>query len=141
MYEGLQMTLLKQIALLESAESMIKMMTQQLRHLDIDVKKITVAHKPTKTSQLKQCYNNSYRYVSAHPGSIYVLGYIIFHGIPIEHAFVQQGNSFYDVTLNPEGNEYFKLVEVSDELLTDYVNSEQHAPDLYSLNRFVGKRK
>lgn len=126
-------------------KEMIGMMTSGLRHLDVDIEMVEVLHKSHSRSEKKQCYNNSYRFVSDHYSQHpkYVLGYVFLHGsIPIEHAWVSVNEHYFDVTLDPGNDDvYVKVVEVPEALLLDYINQQGHAPDLNSLNRFVGARK
>lgn len=124
------------------------MMSSQLRYLDVDIKEVKVGYKPHKKSKQKDCYNNAYRELTDHlsPDSRYVLGYLMHASgdqhIPIEHAFVFDGNSYWDVTLDPRPeDEYISLVELTMGEVMDFVNENGHAPDLYAMNRFNGTKK
>ena len=117
---------------------LLKLMTSNLKGLDIDIKHVVVKAKPHGRSQKKQCYNNSWRYIQDHEG-VYVLGYVFFRGLPIEHAWVRIGKQHYDVTLTPDDDHiYYSVYEVPEEKLNAYVVANGSAPDLYSLSRFKG---
>lgn len=128
---------------MDDAGEIIKMMTGNLHHLDVNVKHVIVKVKSHARSEKKQCYNNSWRYIQDNykEDAQYILGYVIVHGIPIEHAWVKVGGQHFDVTLSDSDATYYEVVEVPQAQLDAYVEKEQHAPDLYSLNRFASKKK
>ena len=119
--------------------SMINMMMQGLRYLkNVDIQEVKVLQKKHKRSEAKQCFNNSYKYIlHTNPNAIYVLGYSFIHGIPIEHAWIKENDTYYDVTLDPQSMQgYIKVLELSFNDVVEYVDSKQYAPSLYDLNRF-----
>mgnify|MGYP003576831144 CR=1 FL=1 len=125
--------------------SIINHMVSNLHYLGTKVEEVKVKYKKHPQSQPKQCFNNAWRHVIDHPGSTYVLGYYMYMGqIPIEHAWVKEGNGYLDVTLDEKkiksSDAYMKVIEVPRELLDEYVNAKQHAPDLFALNRFLGDK-
>lgn len=125
-----------------SPEAIIKMMTSGLKNLDIKIKHVGVEFSLHARARPKECFNNAYKYVADNfdKSPIYILGFIFYRGIPIEHAWVKDGNRHIDVTINTEDNEYFKVVEVPTDLLLAYVGEKMHAPDLQHLNRFAAGR-
>ncbi len=135
---------LKQKVLENVDMSFINMMTQGLRYLtNMDIKQVKVLEKKHKRSEPKQCFNNSYRYILHNNNhAIYVLGYTFIHGIPIEHAWIKENNTYYDVTLDPDTMEgYASVLELTFEEVSKYVDVESCAPSLYDLNRFYGNKK
>lgn len=127
---------------------LVTMMSAQLRYLDVDIKEVVVRHKTHPQSRQKDCYNNSWRELSDHQTdeSRYVLGYLMHLAgsshIPIEHAFIKHGKDYFDVTIDPKpGDEYISLVELVWDDVMAFVDKFGHAPDLYSMNRFMGTRK
>ena len=132
------------------AKDLIAFMTQQIKYLDINVKEVDVKHLAHSVyCEPKQCFNNTYRYMSAEiDGDLdnlsYVLGYVVIYGVPIEHAWVLDNNKheYLDLTLDPaEQERYFSVVELSYERVNMYVDKFGHAPDLYAMNRFMGSIK
>ena len=121
--------------------ALLKVMTSNIKNLDLNIQHVVVKEKPHGRSQKKQCYNNSWRYIQDNlkDKAQYVLGYVFFRGLPIEHAWVRVGKQHYDVTLTPDENHiYYSVYEVPEEKLTAYVVAEGSAPDLYSLSKFKG---
>lgn len=125
--------------LLESP-NLVTVMTQGIKNLALDIKLVKPDYLKMPGAKAKNCFNNAYRYVMAHPESRYILGYALIHGVPIEHAWVRSGDQHIDVTLDPEKMEqYYEVLEVYPNTLLRYVVKNSHAPDLFSLNRFVAK--
>jgi len=122
--------------------SMLNMVLQGIRNLKLDIKEVSVVHQKAPGSIRKDCFNNSFRYWSNHSGCTYVLGYLFYAGIPIEHAWVRDGERYLDVTLDPKKQEtYFAVYEVSDDVLMRYVDAHHSAPSLFDLNRFEHSSK
>jgi hypothetical protein len=124
--------------------SMINMMMQGLRYLkNVNIAEVKVLQKKHKPSIAKQCFINSYRYIlNSNPNAIYVLGYSFIHGIPIEHAWIKENDTYYDVTLDPQTMQgYIKVLELSFADVVEYVDSKQYAPSLYDLNRFYADKQ
>lgn len=129
---------------MDDSKQLLAMMTSGLKNLDVGLKQVVVKHKPHKRSAKKECYNNSWRYIQDHYNekAKYILGYLLYMGVPIEHAWVKVGTEHFDVTLDPKNDdEYWQVCEVPDDLLAQYVDVEGHAPDLYALNRFNAPKK
>ena len=124
------------------ADSIIKMMTQGIRNVNLDIKELNnVKFKKQSGSQKKQCFNNSFKAMTGHPNSKYVLGYVMYKGIPIEHAWIKEGEQYFDVTLDPKQQDGYVSVYESDfDSISEYVDKYQSAPSLYDLNRFFGKK-
>lgn len=124
------------------ADGIIKMMTQGIRHLNLDIKELhNVKFKKRPGSQPKQCFNNAFKSLSASENSKYVLGYILFKGIPIEHAWIKEGNEYFDVTLDPSKQDsYISVYEAPYDEVFEYVDKYHSAPSLYDLNRFFSKK-
>lgn len=119
--------------------SMVKMMTQGIRHINLDPKEVEVAHRKLAGAQKKQCFNNAFKALHG-PNTKYVLGYVFFHNIPIEHAWIKDGDEYFDVTLNPKDQQgYVSVIEFSLDEIMPYVNKFHSAPSLYDINRFLGK--
>jgi hypothetical protein len=116
--------------------SLVKMMTQGLRYLTLDPEPVEVEFRKTKSSRKKDCYNNTFRAMGG--TGAYVLGFVFFHGIPIEHAWLKEGGKYFDPTLDPKDQQgYVKVLEVPHDQLMAYVEKNGHSPSLYDLNRFV----
>lgn len=122
--------------------SLVKMMTQQLRFLEIDLKEVNVEYRKSAMSRKKECFNNSFKALSGHPDSLYVLGYVFLHNIPIEHAWIKEGDRYFDVTLDPEKQHgYVSVVEIPFDKVMEYIDKHSSAPSLYDLNRFYGMKR
>lgn len=123
------------------AMSLIKMMTQSISNVKLDPKVVDVAKKQTAGTQKKQCFNNSFKSVLSDTDRMYVLGYVFFHGIPIEHAWIKENGKYFDVTLDPKGqDEYVSIAEFSFTEVSEYVDKFGSAPSLYDMNRFIGNK-
>jgi hypothetical protein len=125
-----------------NADMLIDLVTRHVRTLKLSKKLLSnVQHYSHKSSKPKQCYNNAFRMISRiHDGQEvkYVLGVILFHGIPMEHAWVKHGEKYFDPTLDPKGNDaYYSMHELPVDGLMAYVEENGSAPDLHDLDRFV----
>jgi hypothetical protein len=129
--------------LFESSElSVVKMVTQGIRHVVLNPKNVDVEFKKISGAQKKQCFNNAFKSLSVHPDSKYVLGYVFLHNIPIEHAWIKEGDKYFDVTLDPTKHEgYISVAEFSFDEVMEYVDKHSSAPSLYDINRFLGNKK
>lgn len=106
--------------------------------LNFKIKKVEVEYKPFSLSEIKQCFTNAYRYVSRNPDATYVLGYYLMFGtIPIEHVFVKQNGKYLDVTIDSddERDEYYSVVELSDQEMHKLAANNGTTPDLYQYAR------
>lgn len=81
----------------------------------------------------KRCFENAYHYASSTPGAIYVLGQYVIHGIPVEHAWVKDGDRYLDVTLKERkpNDRFFVLFELDELALFSAVLRCGIAPNLY----------
>ena len=127
----------------KESTNLINMLTSRLSHLEVNIKEIPVSSIPYSRSIKKECFNNCYRYLmdTYQSGSTYILGYVLIHGVPIEHAWVKTADGYYDVTLSQPNLVYIAVTEVSLDLLTHFVSEKGHSPDLCELNRFQGRKK
>jgi hypothetical protein len=120
----------------------VTMLSQNLKNLPVDIKEVTVKKKAFAQSAPKQCFNNSFSYIlnNESTNSLYVLGYVFIHNIPIEHCFIKQHNEYYDVTLDPKKQDgYVSVAEIPFDSVMRFVNEHEFAPSLYDLNRFIGQ--
>lgn len=75
--------------------------------------------------QIKQCYQNSVDVVLLNENVKYCEGFVLFMGIPIEHAWNKIDDKYFDVTSDfalkdrggLKGEEYLSIVELSKEEL------------------------
>lgn len=122
--------------------ALVRMVTQGIRHIELDVKEVNVKFKKMVGAQKKQCFNNAFKALSGHPESKYVLGYVFLHNVPIEHAWIKEGDTYYDVTLDPaKQHGYVSVSEFSLDDIMPYVDKHGHSPSLYDINRFNANRK
>lgn len=122
--------------------SMVKMVTQGIKHVKTEPKEVEVKFKKIAGAQKKQCFNNAFKTLSGHPDYKYVLGYVFLHNIPIEHAWIKEGDTYFDVTLDPTKNQaYVSVSEFSLNDIMPYVDKHGHSPSLYDINRFNANRK
>lgn len=107
----------------DSGLATIKMICGMYHQLTsiLDPEIINVSGKSYKKSSPKACFANSEQYVDNHD-SIYVLGFLLFQGIPIEHAWIREGSEYYDVTLGGTSDTevYVKCIEISSSDLASY---------------------
>jgi hypothetical protein len=101
---------------------------------------VQVTSKKWKKSVMKECFNNSYRYILLNDDvteSKYVLGYVLVHGIPLEHAWVHTAEGHVDVTLETAGHitGYIKVTELPFKEVCKFVNKHKFAPSLYDVVR------
>jgi hypothetical protein len=120
--------------------SVINLMVRQLRFIEPKLVEVTAEYRKIAGAKKKECYNNSFRALGAN--DTYVLGYVLFHGVPIEHAWIKdQSGKHFDVTLiDAKDLAYVSVFEVPQDLLHEYVSKNQHAPSLYDINRFVANK-
>jgi hypothetical protein len=119
---------------------LITLITERFTNLDIDIKKVTPAFLHVDGAQIKDCYNNAFKYLlNCNFDATYVLGYLIYNGgIPIEHAYVKDADQYYDVTLVPnEADSYLSVIELSFVEVSEYIITFSSAPDLYSYNNWI----
>ena len=102
-----------------------------------DLKKVEVERKSFPGARAKECYNNTFKYI-AENGGTFVLGYLVYaKAIPIEHAWVRDGDKYFDVTLKDnKGDEYYSVMELNFDDVMEYVDKYSTAPDIYSWERF-----
>lgn len=132
---------LAEVLVLEEPDHDLETVKTLMRHMQLTQtpEEVTVMIKKHAKSRMKACFNNASNYVLAHKNCSYVLGYYLFHGLPIEHAWVRQGDFYLEITLNDhhEGDRYFKVIELSPEQLKE-INAfnRQKGPDFYAYSRF-----
>lgn len=123
----------------QDRSSLVKTMTQGIKHLKLDPKEVEVTPKKHSSSQRKQCFNNSFKALSGDHSELYVLGFMFYHGIPIEHAWIKKGDKYFDVTLDMKDVDcYVSVLELSFSDVMEYVDKHHSAPSLYDFNRFKG---
>jgi hypothetical protein len=113
------------------------------RNIDANLSKVTVTHTKSKFNSPKSCFYNAQRLALSKPGAKYVLGFYLFGGIPLEHAWVKIGTEYMDSTLEPhEGitSEYYSVVELDQHQLKQLIAKigDGHV-DLYNVNRYLTK--
>jgi hypothetical protein len=125
----------------ESAKdlSIVKMLTRQLTNLHLDPKIVDVKIRKSRRSKPKECFNNAYKAIidSATPSKMkYVLGYAFYLNVPIEHAWVKDGDTYYDVTVSSDKFDcYISVGEFSLEDISEFVLKHKFPPTLYDMNR------
>jgi len=71
-------------------------------------------YRKLKGATPKNCFNNSFKALTFNLSAKYVLGYIFVHNIPIEHCWIREDDTHYDITINPTlNNQYFFVSEFS----------------------------
>ena len=121
---------------------LVHMMSGQCRHLTLGIKEVKVKPLNVRGSVPKQCFNNSFKYLLSHSSGHYVLGFVMFRGMPIEHAWVRINEEYLDVTLDGKlAADYVSVAEFTFDQVAEYVNQEECAPTLYDINRFLGNKK
>lgn len=111
-----------------------------LKNIPFDVKQVDVQYRPHGHAAKKECFNNAFRYILDNLDAVYVLGFIFMYNIPIEHAWVKDQSTYFDVTLIPQNQQgYVKVAEFTFDQIAEYVNVHSGAPSLWDLNRFFGK--
>ena len=96
-----------------------------------------------KRVRMKECFNNCWHLCSMIPGAKYVLGYTASF-IPIEHAWIKIGETYYDPTLellhNRTGDAYLVYLELSMKELIKYTTKNANCPpalwDMYRMGYF-----
>ena len=120
---------------------LVKMVTQGIKHVSVKPNEVEVQFKKIAGAQKKQCFNNAFKALAGHPDSKYVLGYVFLHNIPIEHAWIKEGDTYFDVTLDPaKQHGYVSVAEFSLAEIMPYVDKHHHSPSLYDINRFEGSK-
>ena len=124
--------------------ALITTLTQSFRYMKVNPQIVEVRYQPFKNSIKKQCYNNSFRYLTQEHGNDvrYIMGYLfLYKTIPIDHAFVRVGTEYLEITVKPGPDDiHVSLVEITRQELLDYVVDNNHAPDLFSYNRWLAER-
>lgn len=113
-------------------------------HLPSQPKKVDVAHVASKFNKPKQCFDNAYRYLDSLPVNTtdcqYVLGFLLFRGIPVEHAWVKVDGQYFDPTLTSHSDhEYYSLAELEFMELIDVAAMCGCAPSIYDYSRWLRK--
>ena len=122
---------------------LVKVMSQGY-NLPSQPKKVDVAHVASKFNKPKQCFDNAYHYLDSLPTNItdcqYVIGLMLFRGIPVEHAWVKVNGQYFDPTLTSHSDhEYYSLAELDFMELVDVAATCGCAPSLYDYSRWLRK--
>lgn len=90
-----------------------------------------ISHQPWAVH--KRCFENAYHYASNTPGAVYVLGQYVIHGMPVEHAWVKDGDKHLEITLKGRtpNDRFFVLFELDEIALASAVIRCGQAPNLY----------
>lgn len=134
----------------DSGLAMVKMISGMYTKLAsiLDPEIVKVEGKSYSKSSPKACFANSEQYTRENPKSSYVLGYLLYQGIPIEHAWVFENGKYLDVTLDgtSESEVYVKCAVLTSselsELTKRYTASVKAKKlqigyiDLVTLNRY-----
>ena len=100
-----------------------------------NAKEITISKTPKGIDKgfprKRECYKNAFKVVSDNYNNeiLYVEGIIIFHGIPIEHAWNKIGDTYFDVTAEIDGSkyeEYISIVEIGYDKIHEYAYKTGH---------------
>lgn len=111
---------------------------------NVEPKEVKVEIKKFPSAKSKECFDNSRKYVTSHRGTSYCLGYYLLYGqIPIEHAWVKEGEKFFDVTLkdNLENDEYYLFFEISREDLNEILLAIRQSPSIYDYKKYLRNKK
>lgn len=133
---------MKTLELLEQDNlSVVKMLTRGFDSIKISPAEVDVEFKKEAGARKKECFNNAFKSLS--DGFMYVLGFVFFHGIPIEHAWIKdKSGKYFDVTLDPkQQNGYISVSEFTFDEVIKYVEKNKSAPSLYDINRFFRSGK
>jgi hypothetical protein len=68
----------------------------------LKAKKVDVSFKKVSSSNMKECFDNAYKYVTRNTDATYVLGYMSFHGMPIEHAWIKEKGKYHEITIQSD---------------------------------------
>lgn len=118
---------------------LVKMVTQGIRNVDLDIKEVKVQYKKHPGARKKECFNNAFKALENE--DTFVLGYVFLHGVPIEHAWIKKGETYYDVTLDPKDQQaYYSVAEFSFDEVMKYVDKFHSAPSLFDMNRFKASK-
>ncbi len=127
------------------SQQLLQIMTRGYRNIPIKIQPVNVEKMIHPASSRKQCYNNAFKALT-HDGlrdnDRYVLGIMIFMGVPIEHAWIKKDGKYFDPTLDPKSNDaYYSITELTHEQLQEFVEEKGHAPDLSDYDRFLRSKK
>lgn len=101
---------------------------------DYRAEQVEVRHLPnTDYGAQKQCYNNSFRYILHEDNrALYVLGFVVYHGLAIEHAWIEKQGQNFDPTLNPAKYDgYVRLVAFRLNQIGKFVSDHGYPPALH----------
>ena len=101
----------------------------------LKAKKVDVSFKKVSSSKTKECFDNAYKYVTRNTEATYVLGYMLFHGMPIEHAWIKEKGKYHEITIQSDDAEYYSLVEFNFSELLAFTEKSLRAPDLYEYRK------
>lgn len=122
----------------------VKMIAGMYQNVPTNVQQITPQHIQSRYNGMKNCFYNSEMTVKKSKTSKYILGFVIVHGVPLEHAWVQLPSGEYiDPTItNPEEYEYYSCLELTYDELIDQIKRSKSKPgwiDLSTINRYSKK--
>jgi hypothetical protein len=99
--------------------------------VDIEVLQFTKAEK-------KSCFKNCYKYTSENKNTKYVLGFMFFLGVIIEHAFIEKDGKYYEISTGTVANTfYYECVKLSYKELSEVVEYSGSAPDFYEYEKYL----
>jgi hypothetical protein len=90
----------------------------------------------------KKCFDNAYYYASKKTGALYILGHYVMYGVPIEHAWIKEGDRYLDTTIKNriEGDQFMSLFELDTQVLASVVMETGRPPNLNDYARFLRNR-
>lgn len=104
-------------------------------------RKIKVRLRRYSAARPGKCFENAYAYCMENPTAVYVVGYhLSFGAVPMEHAWIREGDKYLDVTYTDDAAEdspYISMFELNAAQLT--VLATQHkckAPTLSECRKF-----
>jgi hypothetical protein len=124
--------------------STIHMIAGMYKNLNINVQQVYIQHIKSRYNGMKNCFYNAEMTVKKNKTAKYVLGFIIVHGVPLEHAWIKLASGDYiDTTINtPEKYSYYSCLELTNDELLNQIKHTKSKPgyiDLSVLNRYTKK--
>ncbi len=126
----------------EKMEQIIDLILSSIDITSYTLDKVSV--KPFRSSRVfpeKQCYNNSFLCLLDNLSAkqmMFVYGFVCRNGFPIQHAWVQLDDEYYDPTLS-ENSLYYKVLSVPFEEIRQHVMRLKYVPDLWEFNNSMKK--
>ena len=121
--------------------STIQMIAGMYKNLNTNVQQIAANHIRSRYNGIKNCFYNAEMYVKKHPTSKYVIGFIVVHDVPLEHAWIRLPSGEYvDPTVTTtEKYNYYSCLELTNDELMNQIKKTKSKPgyiDLSTLNRY-----